>query len=92
MIKIKRVGEFNLQLNELVHKNVRILPLINQRIRFFQNNSEDTRLRNHALTKRMKGKYAFSITDDIRIIYKYLGKNTVRFLAIGSHKEVYGRF
>ena len=37
----------------------------------------------------MKGKFAFSITNDIRIIYEWLGKNTVRFLAIGGHKKVY---
>ncbi len=37
----------------------------------------------------MKGKFAFSITGDMRIIYEWLGKNTVRFLAIGGHKKVY---
>jgi mRNA-degrading endonuclease YafQ of YafQ-DinJ toxin-antitoxin module len=37
----------------------------------------------------MKGKWAFSITDDIRIIYEWKDKNVVRFLAIGTHPEVY---
>jgi len=37
----------------------------------------------------MKGKFAFSITDDIRIVYEWLGKSTVRFLAIGEHEKVY---
>jgi mRNA-degrading endonuclease YafQ of YafQ-DinJ toxin-antitoxin module len=48
------------------------------------------RLSNHALTKSMKGKWAFSITDDIRIIYEKIGPQTIRFLAIGKHTEVYG--
>ncbi|KKU92239.1 MAG: hypothetical protein UY21_C0003G0015 [Microgenomates group bacterium GW2011_GWA1_48_10] len=39
----------------------------------------------------MKGKWAFSVTSDIRTIYIWVGKNTVSFLAIGSHKKVYGK-
>jgi mRNA-degrading endonuclease YafQ of YafQ-DinJ toxin-antitoxin module len=54
-------------------------------------NPDDTRLDRHPLTKKMGGKWAFSITDDIRIVYEWLGKNTVRFLAIGKHRKVYFR-
>ena len=39
----------------------------------------------------MAEKWAFSITDDIRIVYEWLNKNTVRFLAIGGHNRVYKR-
>lgn len=38
---------------------------------------------------RLQDKYAFSITPDIRIVYEFIGPNTVRFLAIGTHQEVY---
>ena len=50
----------------------RIIALIN----LFEKNPNDTRLSKHALTKKMKGKWAFSIT-------------TVLFLSIGPHKQVY---
>lgn len=40
----------------------------------------------------MEGKCAFSITEDIRIIYVWLGDNTARFLDIGSHDTVYKKF
>ncbi len=56
-----------------------------------QKNPNDTRLDNHQLTKRMEGKWAFSITDDIRIVYEWLGKNTARFLAIGGHSKIYSQ-
>lgn len=69
--------------------NNELLDKIQHLINLFILNTEDTRLRNHALRKRMKGKFAFSITGDMRIIYEWLGKNTVRFLAIGGHKKVY---
>ncbi len=65
--------------------------LILQREKLFMNKPNDSRLDNHALRKRMKGKFAFSITGDMRIIYEWLGKNTVRLLAIGGHKKVYSR-
>lgn len=50
---------------------------------------EDTRLGNHALHRRMTGEFAFSITNDIRIVYEKVGVNWVKFLNIGNHKEVY---
>lgn len=71
--------------------NNELLDNIQYLIKLFIVNTEDTRLHNHALRKRMKGKLAFSITGDIRIIYEWLGKNKVRFLAIGGHNKVYNR-
>ncbi len=58
---------------------------------WFKKNPDDTRLDNHELTKRMKGKWAFWITGDIRVVYKWTGKNEVCFLDIGGHPEVYGK-
>jgi mRNA-degrading endonuclease YafQ of YafQ-DinJ toxin-antitoxin module len=58
-------------------------------VSWFRKNPGDTRLDNHDLKKKMFGQRAFSITDDIRIVYKWLGKNEVRFLAIGGHSKVY---
>ncbi|OGG27543.1 hypothetical protein A3A64_02805 [Candidatus Gottesmanbacteria bacterium RIFCSPLOWO2_01_FULL_48_11] len=60
-----------------------------ERIRWFRKNPDDTRLRNHALHKKLAGKWAFSITGDIRIVYEWVGMSTVRLLAIGGHKMVY---
>lgn len=64
---------------------------IMERIALFRKNPDDTRLANHALHGRMDEKWAFSITDDIRIVYTWIGNTTVRFLAIGTHEEVYGK-
>jgi len=69
------------------HKS--LLVEVNRKVKWFRKNPQDTRLKNHALRKRMRGKFAFWITSDIRIVYEWSGKNTVRFLAIGGHKEVY---
>ncbi len=66
-----------------------LMDEIDSRVQWFRKNAEDTRLKNHDLHKKMLGKFAFSITNDVRIVYKWLGKNEVRFLAIGGHPKVY---
>lgn len=90
MLRVKKSGDFEDMLREL-DKNPEIYKSVRDRIKIFRKNPKDTRLSNHALTKRMKGKFAFSITEDIRIVYEWLGKNSVRFLAIGGHPKVYQR-
>lgn len=89
MIRIKRPGEFEEMLEALHGDNLELAETIRKRIRWFQKNSDDTRLNNHPLHKHMEGKWAFSVMDDIRIIYVWEGDTTVRFLAIGRHEEVY---
>ncbi|MBI2334328.1 hypothetical protein HYU96_00850 [Candidatus Daviesbacteria bacterium] len=91
MIKVKQAGKFTKLLDELYVENPELEIEVSKRIRWFQDNPEDSRLDNHVLTKRMKSKWAFSITDDIRIVYEWLGKTTVRLLAIGGHKKAYKR-
>ena len=89
MIKIRRRGDFTRMLDELLVEDESFEQLIDMRIKWFQKNPNDTRLGNHTLTKKMTGKWAFSITDDVRIVYEWLSKTTVRFLAIGGHEQVY---
>lgn len=89
MVKILPRGNFERMYQKLLRYDPSLEAVVTQKVRWFKNNPEDTRLKNHPLRKKMKGKFAFSITGDIRIIYKWQGKNTARFLAIGGHKEVY---
>lgn len=90
MVRIKRTGKFEKMLEELVEKDPEIIDLVRDRIKQFESNPEDTRLDNHPLRKSMEGKWAFSLTGDVRIVYEWLGKSSVRFLAIGRHTGVYG--
>lgn len=89
MIRFEASSAFDIAYRKMVSQNPSFRHLIYQKIQWFCKNPNDTRLANHALHKRLSGKWAFSITDDIRIIYSFRGKNTVRFLAIGTHREVY---
>ena len=89
MIKLRAKGEFDRMYRELVKNNPELRSLVAYQINLFLRNPDDTRLDNHALTGRMQGQWAFSIDSDVRIVYELMGKNTVRFLAIGVHSKVY---
>lgn len=45
-------------------------------------------LHTHALTGNLKGKYACSLTHELRIVFK-LRSDIVHLLDIGNHDEVY---
>ena len=91
MLKIIRTGKYEKLEQDLLLENSKLEVEVLERIIWFKKNPDDTRLENHALTKKMEGRWAFSITDDVRIVYEWLGKTTIRFLAIGGHKKVYKR-
>lgn len=91
MVKVKRPGKFDQMLENLCAENIELRKDVEQCIVWFKRNPNDTRLDNHPLLKSLEGKWAFSITKDIRIIYEWVGKSTVRFLAIGGHNEIYLR-
>lgn len=91
MVRIKHSGKYERMLFLLYLQNKELRRVIEEKERLFKKNFNDTRLKNHALRKRLKGNWAFNITDDIRIVYEWQNKKTVRFLVIGTHKNVYQR-
>lgn len=59
-------------------------------IRAFVRNPHDPRLRNHALSGRLKEFRAFSVTGDVRIIFQEFDHYAlVLFLDVGTHNQVY---
>jgi len=46
-------------------------------------------LRTHKLTGRLKGLWAFSVSFDCRVIFKFLSKTEILLIDIGGHDEVY---
>ncbi len=59
-------------------------------LRLFVEAPDAPTLRNHMLSGSMHGLAAFSVTDDIRIVY-LATKKCVILLDIGTHQEVYQR-
>ena len=44
---------------------------------------------NHALNGKYSGYRSISVTGNIRIIYKFLDKDTVLFSELGTHSKLY---
>lgn len=84
-------GKYWEMLADLIEEDSSLKGEVIQSVGWFRNNPNDTRLGVHPLKRRMKGKWAFDITGNIRIVFEPQGKHRVRFLTIGSHEVVYGR-
>lgn len=89
MVNIHQTGDYEQMLEDLSCVDEEMLELVRERVKLFRKNPEDTRLDNHPLHKRMEEKWAFSVNEDIRIVYEWMSKTTVRFVAIGRHEMVY---
>ncbi len=59
-----------------------------KRARLFEQDHTRQLLKDHALSGKLKGYRAFSITGDVRVIY-YVEDNIAYFIDIGTHNQVY---
>lgn len=68
---------------------VKIRQRVKERNILFEKDPYNPILNNHALNGKYMGYRSISITGNIRIIYKFLEKDTVLFSEIGTHSELY---
>lgn len=60
-----------------------------QQLDTFMNDAYDSRLLNHPLRGKYTGYRSINITGDYRAVYKMANETTVRFVAIGTHSQLY---
>lgn len=73
---------------KLLQRNPQLDPLYKTTLDRLANNLSDPRLHTHPLSGNLKGKYACSVTDDLRIVFT-VRDNIIHLLDIGPHDEVY---
>jgi addiction module RelE/StbE family toxin len=56
----------------------------------FTQDPQNPTLRNHGLSGKWKGHFSINVTGDTRAVYFVIEDGIVRFVAIGSHSELYG--
>lgn len=61
-----------------------------ERIRLFYENSFHPLLDNHALHGIYQGCRSINITGNLRAVYEEIDSDTVHFIALGTHTELYG--
>ena len=87
MIKIKRDRTFEKHFKERISPNKQLVDQFKDSFELFIEGKLKS-LDDHALRGKLAGKRAFSIADDIRVVYIEQG-DSVTFLDIGSHDQVY---
>jgi addiction module RelE/StbE family toxin len=74
--------------------DVRIRNKVDEKIAVFLKDPYDLQLDNHTLKRQWKGLRSIDVTSDWRAIYKetQIGDKIVAyFVALGTHKELYGK-
>lgn len=89
MIKIDFHKKFQKNYLKRIKNNKKLDFLFHKRVEQFILNPEYCQLNNHKLTGKLQKSCSFSINGDIRIIYQWIDSETVLFLDIGSHNQVY---
>jgi len=70
-------------------ENRKLVRKFDERIVVFIKNSTEPILHNYHLTGNMREFWSFSITGDIRVIYRKLSEDEAELFDIGSHNQVY---
>jgi len=60
-----------------------------KRLELFIDDSYHPQLRNHQLSGKWQDFRSINITGDIRAVYQVISPDTVYFIAIGTHSELY---
>lgn len=74
---------------KLAKQSVKIKKAFKRRTILFQNNVSSPILRVHKLSGALKGSWSFNVTGDSRVIFDWVDGETVIFVDIGSHSELY---
>ena len=89
-MKIHFTKEFKKSYKKRIQQNENLVKRFNERYDIFEANSKDPILKDHALAGKLQGYRSFSITGDIRVVY-YIFEDTIYFVDIGTHNQVYGK-
>lgn len=85
-MKIKFHKNFEKKYKKL---SAKLKSKVKERNKIFFEDPFDPILNNHALRGRYYGYRSINITGDIRVVYKFLDKNTTLFVDIDSHSNLY---
>ena len=89
MIEIVPTPAFRKAFRRKVRGNKKLEARFRDRVAIFQTNPFDPRLRTHRLAGQLQGLWSFSVYYDMRVVFSFVDPNSVLFIDIGTHDEVY---
>ena len=72
-----------------IRKNKELGRKFWKRLELFLSSPFAPQLRTHKLSGKLGGQWAFSIDEDYRVVFEFIGKDRALLIDIGSHDEVY---
>ena len=72
-----------------IQRNKNLGKRFEQRYDLFVDDLSYEVLKDHALSGKLQGHRAFSVTGDIRVVY-YVHEDIAYFVDIGTHNQIYG--
>ena len=72
-----------------VRNNSRLKKKFWEKMEIFLENPFFPQLRTHKLSGKLAGQWAFSVDNDCRIVFEFVGEDRVLLIDVGSHDEVY---
>ena len=91
MIEVTFDPEFKKVFSKRIAFDPKLSSKFQERLKLFCVNTRNPILRDHQLVGTMRYYRSFSITGDVRVIYRVIDDNTVAFVDIGTHNQVYGK-
>lgn len=88
-MKIKLYRKFKKAYKIRIAPHQKLVLQTEERIALFKADTMNPILKDHGLSGAKRELRAFSITGDIRIVYRPITTGEVVFLDIGSHNQVY---
>jgi addiction module RelE/StbE family toxin len=85
---IKYHKEFSKNYQKRIASNPKLVSKFQASLKLFINNPENPALKNHKLIGKLSDYRAFSVTGDIRVVYRIVNKELWLY-DIGTHNQVY---
>ncbi|MBT3250051.1 MAG: type II toxin-antitoxin system mRNA interferase toxin, RelE/StbE family [Candidatus Pacebacteria bacterium] len=86
---IKYHKTFRKHFKKRIANNPKLVNQFEKRLNELILDQSNPLLRNHSLKGSRQSYWSFSITGDIRVIYKKINNNIIQLYDIGSHNQVY---
>lgn len=90
-MRIELHPSFKKSYKKRIANNPKLVAKTAERLKFFTKDPTNPILKDHPLKGSKIGFRAFSITGDIRVVYKPVSKDIIILLDIGTHNQVYQR-
>jgi addiction module RelE/StbE family toxin len=89
MIELIWDSKFKKSYKKKISFNLELKEKFRDSIIEFSNNPFSSNLRTHKLKGKLEGLWAFSISYDVRIIFKFLDSEKALLIDIGKHDDIY---